>query len=513
MLKKQEKDTAVKRDDGGAEAAMAENMDKKSITRMVERKIEQAIIDFGMTNKLDGVLIGYSGGADSGALLSYMHKYSRAHGIHIAAAHINHCIRGAEADRDEQFCRDVCESLGIELFVERVDVPALAASDGKGLEETGRRVRYRTYRGIIDSHPELHSVALAHHAEDNMETVIFNMCRGTGIRGLSGIPPVRGERVIRPLIYCTKSEIIGYCIANDIPYVTDTTNGDIDYTRNYIRAEILPRLTRINPSPEIAISQLCTLLRNDDVYIQRQASEFLSKNEIETSCSRQLLSGQDQALLSRIVRYMYDKTAERLYGRERPYTVLDFEHVRAVTRIIKGGGAHSRISLPGKILAAVEGDDFMFLGEEEYDSKYMYCPEFNIRMDDGEHIISELDAVISVLREPDIDYEFALRGRFASFSRIALRADSIKGTLYIRSREAGDKIFSGGMNRLTKKLYCERRIPRDVRNILPVFCDDDGIVWIPELDVRDGVTAEDGGDSVDGAVFIYYARGMFAGRG
>ncbi len=479
-------------------------MDRKGITRMVEQKISQAIIDFGMAQKLDGVLIGYSGGADSGALLSYMHKYSREHGIHIAACHVNHCIRGDEADHDEQFCRDVCESLGIELFVERVDVPALAREEGKGLEETGRHVRYRTYRCIIDSHPELCHIALAHHADDNMETVIFNMCRGTGIRGLSGIPPVRGDRIIRPLIYCTKSEIIGYCIANDIPYVTDTTNSDIDYTRNYIRSEILPRLARINPSPEIAISQLCTLLRNDDVYIQRQANAFLNEHQVAASCSRSLLAGQDQALLSRIVRYMYDRAADALYGRTRRYMSLDFDHVRAVTRIILCGSAHSRISLPGRICAAVEGDEFFLIGEDEYEAKYNYAPEFKIRMDEGEHRISELDAVIMISGEEDLGFEIECRLKYGSVEHLAVRRRDIRGEFYIRNREAGDRIFSGGMNKHTKKLYCEMKVPIELRGVLPVFCDDDGILWIPKVASRDAGADTDGDG---GMVHIYYAHG------
>lgn len=478
-------------------------MDRRSITRMVEQKIEQAIIDFGMTNKLTGVLIGYSGGADSGALLSYMHKYAHAHGIKIAAAHINHCIRGEEADRDEQFCRDVCESLGIELFVERIDVPALAERDGKGLEETGRHVRYHTFRNIIDSRPDLQHIALAHHAEDNMETVIFNMCRGTGIRGLSGIPPVRGERVIRPLIYCTKSEIIGYCIANDIPYVTDTTNGDIDYTRNYIRAEIIPRLTRINTSPEIAISQLCTLLRNDDVYIQHQANKFLTENEIGTSCPRGLLAAQEQALLSRVIRYMYDKKSDELYGWRRPFLPLDFEHVRSVTRIIIGAGSHSRVSLPERICAVVDGERFMFLSEDEYNAKYEYAPEFRIAMDDGEHMISELDAVIRICREADPEYELLIGYSYEKVIHTAIRADSLDGQFYIKNREAGDRILSGGVHKLTKKLYCDFKIPLDERAVLPVFCDGGGIVWIPGLPMRDGAAADSG--QTDGVVHIYYA--------
>ncbi len=484
-------------------------MDKKGITRMVENKIRQAIIDFGMTNRLSGVLIGYSGGADSGALLSYMHKYAGEHNIYIAACHVNHCIRGAEADRDEQFCRDVCKGLGIDLYVEKVDVPALAAAEGKGLEEMGRHVRYRTFRTIVDAHPELCHIALAHHAEDNMETVIFNMCRGTGIRGLSGIPPVRGERLVRPLIYCTKSEIIGYCIANDIPYVTDTTNSDVDYTRNYIRSEILPRLARINPSPEIAISQLCTLLRNDDVYIQRQANKFLTDNDISTRCRRSLLAEQDQALLSRVVRYMYDRAADAIYGPGRRYIALDFEHVRSVTRIICGGGAHSRISLPYRICAAVEGDEFFFISEDEYESTYMYAPEFRIRMDEGEHVVSELDAVFRICREQDLEFELGARMGYMHVDHLRVNIGAIRGTLYVKNREAGDKIVSGGMTRLTKKLYCDRRVPLAERGILPVFCDDDGIVWIPTVEIRDGVAApKDAPD--DGVLHIYYAHGKRA---
>ncbi len=481
-------------------------MDRSSISRMVEQKIQQAIRDFGMAHKLNGILIGYSGGADSGALLHYLHKYSLDHNIHIAAVHVNHGIRGEEADRDEKFCRDVCESLGVELFVDRFDVPSISKAEGKGIEEVARNVRYRTFHRIIDEHEELKHVALAHHAEDNMETMIFNMLRGSGTRGLAGIPPVRGERVIRPLIYCTKSEIIGYCIANDIPYVNDTTNNDVDYTRNYIRQEILPRLRNVNPSPEIAISQLCTLLRNDDVYIQGQAMRFVKEHGIDTSCDRKLLASQEPAISSRVIKYMYDRCAERLYGHGRPYITLDFTHVRSVSRVIWWGGAHSRISLPQKICAAVEGDEFFFIGEEEYEGKYKYVPEFWIPLGEGLYDVPELDAKILISRMPDTEFELKYKNVYKIFIHKNLASDKINGNLYIRNRAAGDKIVSGGMTKLTKKLYCEYKIPLDVRNLLPVFCDCDGIVWIPYMDARDGVepvSGDEGGKELN----IYFACG------
>ncbi len=486
-------------------------MDRNSISRMVEQKIEQAIRDFGMAHKLNGILVGYSGGADSGALLHYLYQYALDHNIHIAAVHVNHGIRGEEANRDEQFCRDVCEALGIELFVEHFDVPGISKREGKGIEEAARNVRYWTFHKIINEHEELRHIALAHHAEDNMETVIFNMLRGSGTRGLAGIPPVRGERVIRPLIYCTKSEIIGYCIANDIPYVNDTTNSDIDYTRNYIRQEILPKLAYINPSPEIAISQLCTLLRNDEVYIQGQVMKFVKEHDIETSCDRKLLAAEEPAISSRVIRHMYDRCAEKLYGRERHYVGLDFVHVRNISRIVWWGGAHSRISLPQKICAAVEGDKFFFIGESEYEEQYKYTPEFWIPLGEGEHDVPELGAKIMISRTPDPDFELKYKNIYKIFIHKHIASDKIKGNLFIRNRTPGDKLVQGGMSKLTKKLYCEAKVPLDIRNLLPVFCDGEGIVWIPYLEARDGCeireTSREFAFGNHRELNIYYAAG------
>lgn len=470
---------------------------------MVEQKIERAISDFGMENKLNGVLIGYSGGADSSALLFYMQKFALEHGIYIAAVHINHCIRGEEADRDEEFSRQTCKTLGIPLFVERVDVPALAKETGRGIEEAARFARYRIFRSIIDSNENLRHIALAHHADDNMETIIFNMLRGTGTRGLAGIPPVRGERIIRPLIYCTKSEIIGYCIANDISYINDTTNNDIDYARNYIRNEIVPRLTRINPAPEVALSRLSTILRNDDVYIQRQALRFMQEHEITSSCSRSLIAEQEPAIQTRLIRYMYDNYASQIKKEKRDFFPLDFNHVYSVLHIITGQASHAQVSLPQRICAAVHGDSFFFMNEKEHSEKYNCQPEFHRDLAFGVNKIPEINATISLLSSPDVEYEERARNVYKIFIHEKIAVDKIKGNIFVRSRQAGDTIIVNGMTKLTKKLYCEKKIPLDQRGLLPVFCDNEGIVLIPTVAIRDGVSASDEKE----AIHIYYAFG------
>lgn len=470
---------------------------------MVEQKIERAISDFGMENKLNGVLVGYSGGADSSALLFYMQKYAQEHGIYIAAVHVNHCIRGEEADRDEEFCRRTCKLLGIPLFVERVDVPALAKETGRGIEDAARFARYRIFRSIIDTNENLRHIALAHHADDNMETIIFNMLRGTGTRGLTGIPPVRGERVIRPLIYCTKSEIIGYCIANDISYINDTTNNDIDYTRNYIRNEIVPRLTRINPAPEVALSRLSTILRNDDVYIQRQALKFMQEHEISTSCSRSLIAEQDPAIQTRLIRYMYDNYASLIQKEKRDYSPLDFNHIYSVLHMITGSACHAQVSLPQRICAAVHGDSFIFMDEEEHFKKYCSQPEFHCDLKYGVNKIPEINATVTLAQSPVPEYEEKSRNVYKIFIHEKIAVDKIKGNIFIRSRQAGDTITVNGMTKLTKKLYCEKKIPLDKRGLLPVFCDDEGIILIPTVAIRDGVCASDEKE----AIHIYYAFG------
>ncbi|MGN1081946.1 MAG: tRNA lysidine(34) synthetase TilS, partial [Candidatus Avispirillum sp.] len=184
-------------------------------------KIDSFAAVSGIEAALQGtqsVICAFSGGADSSVLLRWLHSRLPAFGKRLVAAHVNHMIRGEEGDADEAFCRRVCEGLGIPLYVEKVDVPARAAGSGMGLEECAREVRY-AFLSDLSERLGGAAVATAHSATDNLETVIFHMTRGSGVRGVAGIAPVR-EIYIRPLICCYSEEIREYAKESGIEYVT-----------------------------------------------------------------------------------------------------------------------------------------------------------------------------------------------------------------------------------------------------------------------------------------------------
>lgn len=234
-------------------------------------KVMRAISDCNMLNTGDAVVAALSGGADSVSLLHALITLSEKLGITVSACHVNHCLRGKESDRDMQFCEDLCARLGVELKILRIDVAAQQQKH-ESLEECARRIRY----AFFDEVSRGKKLATAHNSNDCVETVILNMLRGTGLKGLCGIPPVRGN-IIRPLIYCTRAEVERYCAENSLSYVTDSTNLCCDYTRNKVRHGILPQMLEINGSLFDTMSRMEKSLREDSELLEGMASEALEK--------------------------------------------------------------------------------------------------------------------------------------------------------------------------------------------------------------------------------------------
>ena len=207
--------------------------------------VKRTISDYMMLETGENVLVALSGGADSAALLLSLREL----GYPVRAFHLNHCLRGAESDRDEAFCRRLCEKLGVELTVERVDIAAAAGDSA--VEETARRIRYARLEHAAHGV----KIAVAHNADDNLETMLFHLVRGTGAKGLTGIPPVRG-RIIRPLIEVERREIEAFLRERGQDFVTDSTNADTAYTRNRLRQEVVPVLRELNPQAVQAAGKL-----------------------------------------------------------------------------------------------------------------------------------------------------------------------------------------------------------------------------------------------------------------
>ncbi|MBR5452027.1 MAG: tRNA lysidine(34) synthetase TilS [Clostridia bacterium] len=240
--------------------------------------VNKAIARYDMLPNSQEVTVALSGGADSVALLYAMREIAEKYNIRLKAAHLNHLLRGEEANRDEQFCKDLCEKLGVALTVERIDINAIAKQTGESTELCARNQRYAFLQRAAGENGK---IATAHTADDNLETVIFNLVRGTGVAGLGGIPPVR-DNIIRPLIFCTREQIEEYLEQKGQSFCTDSTNSDEVYTRNFIRHSIVPKLEELNPAVKQSVAKMCDGIRADNEFITKSARELIDKGtEVE----------------------------------------------------------------------------------------------------------------------------------------------------------------------------------------------------------------------------------------
>ncbi len=426
----------------------------------------RAMSDFSMDSMVSGgVLVGLSGGADSVMLLCLLIKL-REEGRcgKILAVHVNHGIRGDEADRDESFSKGLCSTLDIEFYSVKKDVPAEAKKLSKGIEESARIVRYSVFEDILRSRNDISAIAVAHNATDNLETVIFNIMRGSGSRGASGISPVR-DNILRPLIYSSKKSIMSALLEADIPYVTDSTNAETDYKRNYIRHEILPKLASLTENPEAQVTRLSAHLRADNDYIEGVAEEFLSKNIREGKVIVKDLLELPKALLSRVI---------ILLARRGGASGIEYTHVAKISELLFRGDFS--VSLPGGV-AFICLDGMACVDTPSDD----YRPSYELPINIGNNFVEKTGYGIILSEEP-FDKTFINVYKNAIYT--AIDFDIIEGDLYVRERREGDSYSYGGMTHKLKKLFCDRAIPKRERYLLPIICDERGILWVPGFSQR-----------------------------
>lgn len=309
-------------------------------------RAEQLIEDYKMLPSSGTVLVAVSGGADSMGLLHFLWQKSQTEPFSITAAHFHHGLRGADADRDEAFVRDWCEANAIPFVSEHGDVRAAAEKTGETIEEAARRLRYDFLERTAERLGAVR-IAVAHQAEDNAETMLMQLVRGTGLRGLSGIPPVRGN-IIRPLLTTPKDEIIRYCKISSVPYVEDETNTSRAMTRNRFRLDILPLLEQENPKVITALGRQAQRFRREDAYLDRLAYRALIKvkqTEARVTVPCDVLTKADSVLRPRMVRQLVD----RLPVGKKDFTAIHFE---AVVRLTEQTGA-KQLSLPHGVRAAI----------------------------------------------------------------------------------------------------------------------------------------------------------------
>lgn len=411
-----------------------------------------------MTTDCDVLGIGLSGGADSVCLAHILITNKDVLGIRsIKGIHIHHGIRGDEADRDLDFCRNFCETNGIEFISYKADVPSEAEKTGESIEECARRIRYSCFK---DSGCD--KVATAHNLNDNMETFIFNLSRGASLSGLCGIPYVR-DIYIRPLLDCTRSEIEEYLRNNNLEYVTDSTNLCDDYTRNKIRHNIIPQLFFLNPSFDSAFLKCSQSLNLSRDYIMQNAKKIVEEARCDGYYDCTLFDNCHNALKSQVVFLILNENNAKNINRE---------HINSVIGIIENGGS---ADVGGNVTVNVERQK-MFFGKRE--GVGFFQKSFDFTAKETETIIGTfsfetlVNKDLQKLNKQDMDK--------------LIDCDKILNDAFIRNRIEGDFYkLPKRPGKSLKKLFNEKKVPVNEREKMLIISDDEGIVWTEYFGVAD----------------------------
>ncbi len=437
-----------------------------NLGKSVYSDIENTVVNFSMGDKIkQGVLVGLSGGADSVLLLNFLVEYRKKCALDfcILAVHINHMIRGDEADRDETFSKELANFLNVEFISRKINVPTLANELGGSLEEVARNARYKEFNNIIRGRNDISCIAVAHNSSDNLETVLFNMLRGTGTRGLAGIPPVR-ENIVRPLISIPKKTIRDLFTEANAPFMVDSTNESSDYSRNYIRNEIIPLFEKLNPTPENAINRLTANLRQDSDYLELEARDFILKNLHEGRIKLSQLQALHPAILYRVL---------AAFAKSGGVLTLEAVHINSISKLLNGGDF--KLSLPGNFVFISErGECFIMPDEKKADFNFPLVSGVNEFPGFSDLIILSTEKVN--VSYPNV-YKFSIL--------VKLNFDIINCPLRIRSKNDGDSYKYGKITRKIKKLFNDKKLPQTKKADVPILTVDGNIVFVPGFSVAD----------------------------
>lgn len=393
------------------------------------------------------VCCAVSGGADSVALLHCMHSLKDELGITVHAAHFNHRLRGEESDADETFVRDFCKELGVPLTCGRGDTAAWVASSDDSLEEAARRLRYAFFDSLNGY------ILTAHNADDNLETLLINLIRGTSLAGLCGIPPRRGK-ILRPMLQVSREEVLRYLQDNHLPHREDSSNATDAHLRNRLRHHVLPLLKKENPSLSDAVGELTQRLRRDEELLQAQAKSALNAAQADKGWLCSQLSTLPEPILHRaaieLLRDIPDRTSR---------------HVQALCALIQSGNPSAQLHLPGGRIARREYDLLLLSPAEQ-----RLVPDTKLNIPGVSkagnwqitcHLSSERMGHLCIPYRNGADY-------------------------LVRARKIGDRLQLSGGSKSLKNLMIDRKIPAARRGNIPVLCDETGPIalWGVAADIN-----------------------------
>ncbi len=435
--------------------------------------VKNTIVRRGMLSNGAHVIVGLSGGADSVSLLASLLELREELGITVSALHIHHGIRGEEADGDLNFCRRLCEGLGVELQWMRLDIPAIAAERSIGLEQCGRECRYEQFAAAALEKNAV--IATAHTLSDSAETVLFNLARGSGLSGVCGIPPVRQIRcengsevtVIRPLIDVTREDVEAYCKDKRLSYVTDGTNADNTYRRNLIRNRVIPALRDVNPSLHTAIGRFTECAAQDSALLDEMAANALARcvtadEKGALAYKARSLAAMPESIMRRCIMLIAAKQN----------CTPEYSQIMLCRRCITEGSGAVMLSR-GVRLCVSNGLVYTDSGAAKIVTGQWEVPltlPVTVLPDGRQLTFTQIDS---------IDTSATQKHQKTLFKNL-ITCDIINGNAYVRNRREGDRFAPAGrgLTKRLKKLLCDEGIPVEQRDSLAIIANDSNILWV-----------------------------------
>ncbi|MEA3357935.1 MAG: tRNA lysidine(34) synthetase TilS [Thermodesulfobacteriota bacterium] len=436
----------------------------------IEKKVLSTILDHKMITKGDKIIVAVSGGADSVCLLKILYQLHKSLDFTIIVAHFDHGLRPEEDKEETKFVYDLAKKLNVTFVYDR---PKKAINtNGSSIEERAREERYQFLKRVLDKHNG-QKVALGHNMNDQAETVLTHFLRGSGITGLSGMPAIRDEHYIRPLMFVRGDEIRAYLNQNHTSFMTDSSNFDKRYLRNRLRLELIPLLLSYQPRLIQHLSDSAGLFRHEDQFLEKEAQEAmkimsLDSREKSLELSLPLLKIAPPALKYRIIR----KAIKEVNGNLRR---IDLGHIKRIAGLIDNSKPQIKINLPEGLVVKKIYERLKFnLDDDTYLESFSYSLK-NI----GKFYIHETDQTIILKEISKKDFSPYAASPFLAF----LDLDTLQWPLKIRNFREGDKFIPLGLNgfKKVKNIFIDNKIPIEDRKKTIILENHNDIIWIPGI--------------------------------
>lgn len=441
------------------------------------KKVMSYIKDNNLIKSGDKVLVALSGGPDSVCLLNILYNLKAELNIEIGAAHLNHLLRDKDAFEDEEYVKTLCKSLDIPCFVKRVDINKYSKDKKMSSEMAGRDARYNFFDDIVKDEGYT-KIATAHNANDQAETILFRLMRGSGIEGLCGIK-VRRDKIIRPILCLSRKEVEEYIEINNLKPRIDKTNFEKIYNRNKIRLDMIPYIKEnFNEDIIQTLNRMSVLLQKDNEFIENSARSFYEKHCIEQSdyfIIKKELFDNKEAVVTRVIRYALTNFSKTHYD-------FEMKHIYEICNLAKNNSGKA-IDLPNKIYAEnIYGD--IYIKERININNIDVKQEIVVNKNEinGKKIFFDNENIEFSLLKNDSNLDLNQNNLIKYFD-----FDKINDSISLRKRKNGDKIIPLGMkgSKKIKDLFIDMKVPKEERDCIPLLCFDENISWIVGIRVSE----------------------------